>query len=535
MATEIPSGPFEASDVARHYHQTPVTPTATTEIAAVLANLATATGADRATVAALTKSLAELTDVTKAQAEELRRLIQSGHIAPVQAAPAQHSSTTVIRGNGRQRRSGTNDQGEGGSPLYKTKNNNYCWSHGYQVGFQHTSATCTDRKVGHNPAATKSNIMGGDIWGSEFLWRGGQVKIAKYVNNIINYLDSTPPNIFCNSAILESGATAGNFLAFDAPRVSKTKTLNPLSVTLPDGTIIQSTHTAILLLPGMPPSANKAHLFPSHFKHSLISVGHLCDHRCEMAFSAPIVTVRKRGTSLFVRWRDHSTGLWRIYLTGQPTNTLSRPNATNNVYEKRSISDTITNLHAACFSPVKDTWIKAIAAGNFSGWPGLSVDNVRKYLAKADATMKGHMSQQRQNTRSTQMRAPTNAPALEPTYTGKTEFVYATIVNSGQIYSDLTGRFPTTSVKGNKYVLVVYDYDTNNVLTEPMKSRGDQEMVRAYNKLIQELVDHGFKPRLQRLDNECSSALRSLINQHDIQFQLVPPHMHRRNAAERAI
>jgi hypothetical protein len=68
-----------------------------------------------------------------------------------------------------------------------------------------------------------------------------------------------------------------------------------------------------------------------------------------------------------------------------------------------------------------------------------------------------------------------------------------------------------------------------------MKSRGDQEMVRAYDKLIQELVDHGFKPRLQRLDNECSSALRSLLNQHDIQFQLAPPRMHHRNAAERAI
>jgi hypothetical protein len=84
-------------------------------------------------------------------------------------------------------------------------------------------------------------------------------------------------------------------------------------------------------------------------------------------------------------------------------------------------------------------------------------------------------------------------------------------------------------------VLVVYDYDTNNVLTEPTKSRDDQEMVRAYNKLIQELVDRGFKPRLQRLDNECSSALRSLLNQHDIQFQLAPPHMHRHKAAKRAI
>jgi hypothetical protein len=68
-----------------------------------------------------------------------------------------------------------------------------------------------------------------------------------------------------------------------------------------------------------------------------------------------------------------------------------------------------------------------------------------------------------------------------------------------------------------------------------MKNSGDKSMVSAYKKLIKELIDHGFKPRLQRLDNECSQALRSLLNQHDIQFQLAPPHMYRRNAAERAI
>jgi hypothetical protein len=214
---------------------------------------------------------------------------------------------------------------------------------------------------------------------------------------------------------------------------------------------------------------------------------------------------------------------------------VSRHNAAHNVYTQRSISDTISYLHAACFSPVKDTWISAIEAGNFTGWPALYPDSVRKYLNKADATVKGHMTQQRQNTRSTQKRVPSVAPTLATEDTGKTDFVYATIVNSGQIHSDITCRFSTTSAKGNKYILVFYDYDANNILTELTKSRGDQEMVRAYNKLIQELVDHGFKPRLQRLDKECSSALRSLLNQHDIHFQVAPPHMHRRNASERAI
>jgi hypothetical protein len=127
----------------------------------------------------------------------------------------------------------------------------------------------------------------------------------------MTYLNSTPPNNICNISILDSGAT-WNFLAFDAPCIHKEKSLHPLSVTLPDGTIIESTHTAMLALPGLPPSANQTRLFPNHFKHSLISVGHLCDHGYEVIFSAPSVTFSKEGISLFVGWRDYSTGLWRI-------------------------------------------------------------------------------------------------------------------------------------------------------------------------------------------------------------------------------
>jgi hypothetical protein len=318
----------------------------------------------------------------------------------------------------------------------------------------------------------------------------------------MTYINSTPPNNLCNSAILDSGAT-GNLLAFDAPYVHKEKELHPLFITLPDGTITESTHTATLALPGLPRSANKAHLFPSNFKHSLIPVGHLCDHGCEMLFSASIVTVNKGGTSIFVGWRDYSTSLWRIDLAVKPDFTVSHHNAAHNVHEQRSMSDTITHLHASCFSPVKDTWNNAIEAGNFNGWPALSPDRVRKYLHKAETTVKGQMTQQRKNTRSTHKRVPSDAPTLAPEDTGKTDFVYATIVDSGQIHSDLTGRFLITSAKGNTYVLVLYDYDTHNILTEPMKIRGDQEMARAYNKLIQELVDHGFKTRLQRLDKDC--------------------------------
>jgi hypothetical protein len=42
-------------------------------------------------------------------------------------------------------------------------------------------------------------------------------------------------------------------------------------------------------------------------------------------------------------------------------------------------------------------------------------------------------------------------------------------------------------------------------------------------------------PKLQRLDNEVSNDLKEYMSDQNISFQLVPPHVHRRNAAERAL
>jgi hypothetical protein len=51
----------------------------------------------------------------------------------------------------------------------------------------------------------------------------------------------------------------------------------------------------------------------------------------------------------------------------------------------------------------------------------------------------------------------------------KCHYMYAARLETTQIYSDLTGRFPTTSLSGNKYILILYDYDSNSVLSAPMK------------------------------------------------------------------
>jgi hypothetical protein len=140
--------------VAEHYEHTPVP--ADAEFATAVANLATATSADRETVATLTRGIATLTDQLKAkdiweksQEAEVRRLLGvQGHTRP---AASTSTPTTYVRKS------------------YRTNNDNYCWSHGYQVGLNHTSANCTKKARGHKYNAIKSNIMGGDTWGSEFL------------------------------------------------------------------------------------------------------------------------------------------------------------------------------------------------------------------------------------------------------------------------------------------------------------------------------------------------------------------------------
>jgi hypothetical protein len=117
----------------------------------------------------------------------------------------------------------------------------------------------------------------------------------------------------------------------------------------------------------------------------------------------------------------------------------------------------------------------------------------------------------------------------------KCHYLYATTLETNQIYSDLTGRFPTTSLSGNKYMIILYDNDSNSIFSAPMKNRGDKEMVRAFDILIQSLILRGLKPLLQRLDNEASLALRNYLTQRGITYQFALPHIHQRNNAERAI
>jgi hypothetical protein len=127
-------------------------------------------------------------------------------------------------------------------------------------------------------------------------------------------------------------------------------------------------------------------------------------------------------------------------------------------------------------------------------------------------------------------------PDYEPHITDRTHVVYAAIHDiEGHTYTEFTGHFPKTSRRGYKYILVLYDYDGNSIQVEPMKNRSDAEAIRAYSKIYDELTSIGLKPKFQTMDNKASTVLKQFLHSKDAQFQLVPPHFHRQNAAERAI
>jgi hypothetical protein len=219
--------------------------------------------------------------------------------------------------------------------------------------------------------------------------------------------------------------------------------------------------------------------------------------------------------------------LWRVDLKQRfETNQVQCNHAHDNSNKKYLIN----YIHAACFSPVKSTWIAAIKNGHFTSWPGLTEQAVENHLSKSTSTTKGHLNQKRQNARTTKVKDPKviiTEPDLDQGI--KTQFVYAATIDASQIYTDQTGRFQVVSSKGNKYITILYDYDSNAILTQPIKDRTSPELLRAFQVMKQELVARGLKPKLMKLDNEASTLLKTYLHQQNISFQLVPPYSHRRN------
>ena len=301
-----------------------------------------------------------------------------------------------------------------------------------------------------------------------------------------------------------------------------------------------STHLADLDLPTLPPEARQVHIVPDLSSHSLLALGPLCDAGCSVTFDATSVVVTLQNKPILHGCRTPATRLWHFNLPGAPS---SAPASANAAIGSATPAQLVAFSHAALFSPALSTLAGALSKGYISGLPGLTSELLRRHPPASAPMVKGHLDQTRRNQRSTKAKLPSQIAELtddafpsSPPDHERTHLCYAAIMEpTGQIYSDQTGRFIAPSSKGNNYLLIVYDYDSNAILTEPLPSRSSSAILHGYQAVHARLCTAGLRPKLQRLDNECSEALKQFFRTEDIDYQLVPPGMHRRNAAERAI
>jgi hypothetical protein len=95
-----------------------------------------------------------------------------------------------------------------------------------------------------------------------------------------------------------------------------------------------------------------------------------------------------------------------------------------------------------------------------------------------------------------------------------------------QVFSDQTGRFLTRSQRGNKYIMVMVKIDSNAILVEPITSRNNHKLARAYRVLMTRLQHAGIVPKKHILNNKVSEATKTIIkDKYKMVMELVPPRL----------
>ncbi len=112
--------------------------------------------------------------------------------------------------------------------------------------------------------------------------------------------------------------------------------------------------------------------------------------------------------------------------------------------------------------------------------------NVQKYYPKTTKTAKGHLNQTRKNVRSTKGKATPLETCNTSHLHGKKvhDVDTQTYMVRKTMFSNQTGQFPIRSLCGNKYIMVMVEFNSNAILVEPIKNRKNAKMIWAYNALL---------------------------------------------------
>ena len=283
------------------------------------------------------------------------------------------------------------------------------------------------------------------------------------------------------SAIINSGSTIN--LNQISDELEPTGVSNKCIV-VATGEESRTTHTALLPMRQLRQAARETHILPELTPNSLLSVKQLADNGYTTIFhphergvtvhDGHDITFTLKNAAVLQGWRDER-GLWRVPLTEEVTNAtqqsvaLDRPipsEAVHNVYELPSTSQIIAFHHASLGFPTKATLLEAVRRGFLTTFPDLTTENVNNLYPESVETQKGHMRQSKQGVRSTKI----VDEEFKPPPGTKQKDVYLRVFDATKrsMYSDQMGRFPITSHKGSKYMMVAVELDGNYIDVETM-------------------------------------------------------------------
>jgi len=377
-------------------------------------------------------------------------------------------------------------------------------------------------------------------------------------------------------AIADTGATA-IFVMESAPVNNKRVAQQPLTISLPDGTKVKSTHECDITIPGLP-TVLTGHIVPSLTVASLIGIRVLCEAGCTVTFNASHCDVIYNGKVIARGNKDPSTDLWTlpIYGTTVIEERAEETEAENVMAFTHSITQRVNQVkfaHQALGSPKISKLLKAVRRGYLKGCPNISETLITKYLNPSPATAKGHMKRPRYGIKSTTPKQPPTIVVVPPivippivmppqvvpplnvlpppmhntTSPNVIEddcdasianvFCFGAFAdkNTGVMYHDMTGNFPFMSLDGCICYLIMYHYESNSILATPIDSMDDMTIFEAYKKNFEMLEKKGFSVKLNVMDNQATKNIMKFLDEKDCKVQLVEPHNKRLNAAERAI
>ena len=182
-------------------------------------------------------------------------------------------------------------------------------------------------------------------------------------------------------------------------------TAAPLSINLPNGGIVKSTHVCDIIIPGLPKILT-GHIVPGLAMASLLGIRVLCKAGCEVTFTDATCEVKYDNKIILQGAKDPSTDLWTLPITHEAIQTQSNnmvgkdqsdqknPNhvsVTAFTHSIRTRENAVKFAHQSLGNPKISTLLKALKKNFLKGCPNMTTKLVNKYLNASPATTKGHM------------------------------------------------------------------------------------------------------------------------------------------------